>query len=135
MSERARRVIVGLLLPGYLFAVTAAAAFHDHGIWFDPDVAPAVVECCHSAGAPCDPIEWCCPGSDSAGPSLQQASACSHQHTCAVCQFLAQKVLSATAVASIRSESLREPAVICLPAPVLASRVLIHPSRAPPWLA
>src|SRR3990167_7813494 len=119
---RARRgFVVWPLLAGYLFAVTAATSFHEHGktAWLDRTASQHACDGYRHA----DLEGW--HGQDGTDFGARVAVerggdpfACSSEHSCAVCQFLSQKVLPARPLGATCCEPLRELTVSCSPAQV-----------------
>ena len=117
-----RRIATWLLLSSYLFAVTAANFFHNHG----PDV------CGHDGdrGGASATAE----GGVFVGESENHVAS-SPEHGCAVCQFLSQKVAPTRAVEAIHAEAVPQ-STAKTPSVVAASFSLrLQRTRAPPLWA
>jgi hypothetical protein len=124
-------------LSGYLFAVTAANSFHNHGAWDCGDHRPA-----RGNGVSAHPDEVM-DGRVVAAPDGRSAAvarssgplaACADS-ACAVCHFLLLKLIPVRPVESIHVQALRETAVAAQPLAAARPPLLLQRSRAPPPVA
>jgi hypothetical protein len=131
-----RRFATWLLLAGYLFAVTAANSFHDHGRREGAGHGSASSHALrahpeHGMGLrPSGPIDGRPELARSGGPLVE----CSDDG-CPVCQFLLLKLLPMRPVESIHVEALREKAVAARPLAAARPPLLCHRGRGPPPVA
>jgi hypothetical protein len=137
MAVGGRRFAVWLVLAGYLFSVTVAMSFHDHGqagpfhagSHGDRDGHPDVEFSLRHAQRGTDS------GARVAVGRGDDSSATPSHGSCVVCQFLSQKVLPTRSIGAVCSEPLRTVTALRLPVVDVAAPVRIHHSRAPPSLA
>jgi hypothetical protein len=138
MNRAARRQGGWLLLVGYLFSVTAAFSFHDHGKanWSDQsrchDGCDSGDHSVAESGAALASVDF---GARRVAGRSEGHFEGSTGHTCAVCQFLSQKFVAARPVEAVRSEALCELPISAGPARPVCSPLLVHHSRAPPSFA
>lgn len=137
MASNGRRIAAWLSLASYLFAVTAANSFHDHGPREQADHEPA---CRHALSThPDEGIDgWPVATRDGRGAAIARSgghfTACS-DGACPVCHFLLLKLLPMRAVESLHAEALRETAVAAQPLAAVRPPLLLQRSRAPPQVA
>jgi len=137
MASNGRRIAAWLSLASYLFAVTAANSFHDHGPQEQADHEPA----CRDALS-ADPDH----GIDGRAIATRDGrciaiartsghlAACSDD-ACAVCHFLLLKLLPMRPVESLHAEALRETPGAAQPLAAVRPPLLLQRSRAPPQVA
>jgi len=125
-----RRHVVWLLLSGYLFSITAASYFHDHGKagWFGPAVCRLACDVSLQAG------ESLCGGADCASQAAAGRGCVEHstEDCCAVCRFLAQKVAAEPPIEPAHSAPLCDRAISAGRSYPIRAAVSLHYSRAPP---
>ena len=138
MPAVVRRFATWLLLASYLFAVTAANSFHDHGVCQQaqgdagngPDHGGSNDDCGQAADAV--PLDGGLSGTLSRADCLRVHPS---DQSCSVCQFLSHKLVPMRPVESIHVEALTESAVAARPLAVPCRPLLVHHSRAPPSAA
>ena len=121
MVALGRRIATWVLLSSYLFAVTAANLFHNHG--------PGL--CGHDG----DRGGVIAAGNGGGGVSIgasENHAASSSEHGCAVCQFLSQKVAPTRAVEAIHAEALPPSTLKTPPVVVARASLRLQRTRAPP---
>ena len=112
MRHRCHKAIVLFLLGGYSLAVTVSGAFHTHSSDDCCATKPKPADTCHSHA--CDhghSHATYAHGAEESDSSTPDALAISPAYDCAVCSFLAQKPIPATAQASECSTELEQPLV------------------------
>jgi len=137
MVSNRRRIATWLFLSSYLFAVTAASSFHNHG----------ARDCADHGSACCDALSThpdvgidgrvvAAPDGRSAAVARSSGhrAACS-DGACPVCQFLLLKLVPVRPVESIHVQALRETAVAARPLAAVRPPLLLQRSRAPPPVA
>ena len=117
MVSAVRRISTWLLLAGYLLSVTAAGSFHRHGD--RPCSRSTTAGACQVFGG-----AWDLSGSASSG-----------EEGCAVCQFLAQKVLPVQVTDAPVWTDVSTGVARVHPARAVAGETLLERSRAPPSAA
>ena len=136
MASNGRRIAAWLSLASYLFAVTAANSFHDHGPQEQADHEPA----CHALSMhPHEGIDGrAIATGDGRGAAMARSgglpAACS-DGACPVCHFLLLKLLPMRPVESVRAEALRETPGAAQPLAAVRPPLLLQRSRAPPQVA
>ena len=137
MASNGRRIAAWISLASYLFAVTAASSFHDHGPQEQADHEPACRDALSAhpdhgidGGAIATRDGRCVAVARNGG----HLAACS-DGVCPVCHFLLLKLLPMRPVESVRAEALRETPVAAQPLAAVRPPLLLQRSRAPPQVA
>jgi hypothetical protein len=121
MSPDLGRIARWLVLCGYLFTITAANCFHQHG--GDHHPASLLAQCCHG------------PDGDGDGRCVSRGDSCScGEELCVVCRFLSQNAARVQCLQDVSVADVYESLHGITPLRFLSQAPLVERSRDPPFV-